>query len=286
MRGFKVMLLVATSTFPLASQGQSLPSPQEVVGRACEAAGGLAALQNLGYLRAEISSSEVAQSGETSETRKLIVFHPQAVVPVRLERPIQGVIAGDDGEGGWALVKGRPDTRPSTQLLVRRMVVTDAFPLSLPFSLTWPGVTVTEVGESTLGNRPTWRLTVSLARNFFHSPQIATQWTVEVDKETYQVLRAESPFTDLGKGIVADGMRFSWSNYVTLQGVRLPTQQLVVGLDQNGKEKTHSRRDSVQWQRLAPEKAAGLFANPIPPEQRPRLPMGKPVNLPQRPPQE
>lgn len=259
-------------------------SPQEVVLRACEAAGGVSAFRKLGFLRAEIASEEVTQDGQTSSTSKVLVLNTEAIVPVRLELPGLGVIAGDDGSGGWALVKGRPDFRPSTTLMVKRMVTADAFPLLLPLSFTWPGVAVTEVVPAQLADRPTWRLTVTLARNFFHTPQIATVWTVDVDRETYQVMRADSPYTDLGKGVVADGMRFSWSGFVTVGGVRVPTQQTVIGLDPSGNEKTHSRRDAVKWELLATEKTAGLFENPVPPEQRPRLPMGKPVNLPVNPP--
>ncbi|BCW92766.1 MAG: hypothetical protein KatS3mg007_0660 [Thermoanaerobaculum sp.] len=271
--------LVATSAW-----SQGTVSPQEVVTRACEAAGGVSNFRKLGFLRAEITSHEVTQDGQTSSTNKVLVFNTEAIAPVRLELPGLGVVAGDDGSGGWALVKGRPDPRPSTTVMVKRMVTADAFPLLLPCSLTWPGVAVTEVAPAQLGDRPTWRLTVTLARNFFHTPQIATVWTVDVDRETYQVLRADSPYTDLGKGVVADGMRFSWGGFVTVAGLRVPTQQTVVGLDPLGKEKTHSRRDTVKWERLATEKTADLFENPIPPEQRPRLPVGKPVNLPSNPP--
>lgn len=283
MKTMRQTLLLATAmAFAWQASGQELPTPLEVVRRACEKAGGLEAFQRLGFLRVEINSSEVTQDGTTSEYKKLVIFSPQFIVPVRLELPQLQVIAGDDGEGGWALAGGKPDPRPATTFMVRRMVTTDAFPLTLPFSLTWPGVAVSELAEDSLGGRPTWRLTVTLARNFFHTPQIATQWTVHIDKAGYQVLRAESPFTDLGKGVVADGMRFSWSNHVTVGGVRLPTQQLVVGLDASGNEKAHSRRDSLSWERLTEEKTAGLFENPIPPELRPRIrPMGKPVNLPQ-----
>lgn len=277
-------LVIASAVSAVSAWGQATMNAQEVVSRACEASGGIAAFRKLGFLRAEIASEEVTQDGQTSSTSKIVIFKTEAIAPVRLELPALGVIAGDDGSGGWALVQGRPDPRPSTTVMVKRMVTADAFPLLLPCSLTWPGVAVTEVVPAQLAERPTWRLTVTLARNFFHTPQIATVWLVDVDRENYRVLRADSPYTDLGKGVVADGMRFSWSNFVTLGGVRVPTQQIVVGLDPLGNEKAHSRRDTVKWERLATEKTAGLFENPIPPEQRPRLPVGKPVNLPGNPP--
>lgn len=279
-----VTCILGMTTLAANVWAQSAPSPSEVVTRACESVGGVSAFRELGFLRAEIASEEVTQDGQTSSTKKLLVFNTSAISPVRLEIPGLGVVAGDDGSGGWAVVQGRPDARPSTTVMVKRMVTADAFPLLLPCSLTWPGVAVTEVAPAQLGDRPTWRLTVSIARNFFHTPQIAITWLVDVDRETYDLLRADSPYTDLGKGVVADGMRFSWSNHVTVGRLRVPTVQTVVGLDPLGREKTHTRRDTVKWERLAQEKTAGLFENPIPPEQRPRLPVGKPVSLPQNPP--
>ncbi|MGQ9495038.1 MAG: hypothetical protein ACUVRY_02095 [Thermoanaerobaculaceae bacterium] len=267
-----------------AAHAQNVPTPGEVVRRACEAAGGLPAFANLGFLRAEMASTEVIQDGKTSEVRKVLVFSPESIAPVRLEIPSVGVVAGDDGTGGWALINNQPDPRPTTTIMVKRMVTADAFPLTLPFSLNWPGVTVSGVMAATLDNTPTWRLSVTLARSFFHTPQIATRWTVDIDQRTFQVLRAESPYTDLGKGVVADGMRFTWAEFRSFQGVRLPTQQLVVGLDRDGKEKAHHRRDVITWQRLSLEQTAGLFENPVPPELRPKLPVGKPVSLPQQAP--
>ena len=55
------------------------------------------------------------------------------------------MIAGDDGTGGWAVVGGHPDARPSTLYMVKRLVTADLFPLLLPFSLNWEGATVTDV---------------------------------------------------------------------------------------------------------------------------------------------
>ncbi|MCS7181834.1 MAG: hypothetical protein NZ869_01805 [Thermoanaerobaculum sp.] len=278
-----LLVMIGAGCWYTGAWAQSLPQPQEVVTRACDAMGGVAAFRKAGFLRVELSSEEVTEDGQTSSTKKVLVFHSESIIPVRLEIANLQVVAGDDGSGGWAVVGGRPDSRPSTSLMVRRMVTTDVFPLLLPCSLTWPGVAVTAVAPAQVGDRPTWRLTVTLARNFFFTPQISTVWTVDVDRRSYQLVRAESPFTDLGKGVVADGMRFSWGNFVTVAGLRLPSSQMVVGLDAAGNEKTHSRRDQVRWERVEREQTAGLFENPIPPEQRPRLPVGKPVSLPQNP---
>ena len=90
------------------------------------------------------------------------------------------------------------------------------------------------------------------------------------------MLRAESPYTDLGKDIVADGMRFSWGNPIQVAGVWLPGSQRVVGLDQAGRERTHSRVDEVTYQLIPNTEAAKLFLNPVPPDKRPKLPAMQP----------
>jgi hypothetical protein len=167
--------------------------------------------------------------------------------------------------------------------MVKRMLDSDLFPVLLPFSLTWDGVEVKEVERATVDGHPVWRLKVTLAQTFFHTPQIATNWSIDVDRDSYEVRRADSPYTDLGKGVTADGMRFRWNNPVQLRGVTFRAEQRVTGLDEFGREKSHSRIDHITFALLPEGDATKLFANPIPPEMRPKygpqpvpLPTGKP----------
>ena len=279
--GFGVAVLMATSAASaLAAGAPPVPSPDDAVSRACAAAGGMDAFRALGILAVTMTSDEVTQDGETSTRTKTMAFVPPGPVPGRFEVPKDGIIAADDGSGGWAVAHSRPDARPGTSYMVRRSLASFMFPLLFPFSLTWGGVAVTGVEPAVLAGKPVWRLHVVLPRSFFDTPQIATNWTVDLDQQSFAVVRAESPATDLGKGVTADGMRYTWSDAVKLAGVRLPGVQRVIGLDEVGHEKTHSRVDHLSYHVLPASDSARLFGNPIPPDQRPHAPAMVPPPLP------
>jgi hypothetical protein len=268
----------------LAAPSPAVPSPQEAVERACAKAGGLDAFRQLGVLEINVTSEEVTQDGHTSKSSKNLFVMSPGPIPGRLELPERNVVAGDDGQGGWAVVNERADSRPTTTFMVKRSLASFLFPILLPFSLTWQDVTVSGVTPASDDGRPVWRLAVVLPRTFFDSPQIATNWTIDLDRDTFALVRADSPATDLGKGLTADGMRFAWNAPVTLGGMRFFAEERVIGLDEEGHEKTHSRVDHLKFSRLPKSEATRLFANPIPLDQRPKpFAPPKPADKPGKP---
>jgi hypothetical protein len=267
---------------PLLAQDAVVPpTPTDAVRRACDAAGGMAAFNALGVVEVKIQSEEVSQEGQMTTQTKALFFLAPGPTPGRTENPQLRVIAGDDGTGGWALVGGQPDARPSTPHMVKRLLTAELFPLLLPFSLTWEGAMVTEVVPAEAGGRPVWRLKVVLTRTFFFTPQISTSWTVDLDRRSFALLRAETPATDLGKGVKADGMLFLWSDAVRVGGLSLPGVQRLIGLDEVGRQKSHSRIDRMTYRVLQAQASEKLFANPIPPERRPKVPAMQPPGQPQ-----
>lgn len=282
---FRNLVIVAAAVLvaaPLLAQDTPVaPTPSEAVSRACDAAGGMDAFSALGIVEAKIKREEVTQDGKTSSQEKAFFFLAPGPTPGRTEDPQHKVIAGDDGTGGWAVVDDKPDPRPTTGYMVKRLITADLFPLLLPFSLTWDGVTVTEVVSAEVNGLPVWRLKVALARTFFFTPQISTSWTVDLERRTFALVRAESPATDLGRGLLADGMRFSWGEPAKLKSVWLRGYQRIVGVDETGKEKAHSRIDHIAYKVLPPKAAEKLFSNPIPPDQRPKAPGFQPPGQPE-----
>jgi len=266
----------------LLAQSQVVsPTPAGAVKRACDAAGGQAAFTSVGLVELSIKREEVTQDGKTTTASKTMFFLAPGPTPGRTEDPQLKVIAADDGNSGWAVVDGQPDARPSTSYMVKRLITADLFPLLLPFSLTWEGATVTDVVPAEAGGQPVWRLTVVLTRTFFFTPQISTSWTVDLDRRTFALVRAESPATDLGKGVKADGMRFLWSDPVRVENITLPGVQRLIGLDEIGREKSHSRIDRITYKVLPTQAAEKLFPNPIPPAQRPKMPGIQPPGQPE-----
>jgi len=266
----------------LLAQSQVVsPTPSEAVSRASAAAGGMEAFNALGVVEVKIQREEVTQDGTTTNQTKAFFFQAPGPTPGRTEDPQLKVIAADDGNSGWAVVDGQPDARPSTLYMVKRLITADLFPLLLPFSLTWEGATVTGVVPAEAGGKPVWRLTVILTRTFFFTPQISTSWTVDLDRRTFALVRAESPATDLGKGVKADGMRFLWSDPVRVGNITLPGVQRLIGLDEIGREMSHSRIDRITYKVLPAQAAEKLFPNPIPPAQRPKMPGIQPPGQPE-----
>jgi hypothetical protein len=260
----------------LAQNSVVPPTPADAVKRACDTAGGLDAFKALGVVQLNIKREEVTQDGQTATQTIGFLFLAPGPTPGRAEDPQKKVIEGDDGTGGWAVVGGQPDAHPSTLYVVKRHLTTELFPLLLPFSLSWEGVTIAEVVPAEAGGRSVWRLRVELTRTFFFTPQISTSWTVDLDRRSFALVRAETPATDLGKGVKADGMRFSWADPVRVGNLSLHGFQRLTGLDEFGREKSHSRIDRINYKVLQPQAAEQLFANPIPPEKRPKVPAMQP----------
>ena len=277
LRNLVVIGVGLVAAVPASAQAEPKPPAADVaVRKACAAAGGLEAFNKLGIVGIASRSEEVTQDGHVTNQLKNFYFLSPGPTPGRLELPESRVTAADDGTGGWALIAGRPDGRPATVQMVRRSLRVALFPLLLPFSLTWEGVSVTGVTAGTAGGRPVWKLAVELPHTFFDTPQISTSWTVALDRTTFAVVQAESPFTDLGKGVTADGMLFRWNGPVKLGGVTFYTEQRVTGLDEFGREKSHSRIDRCQYNLMPAGDAAKMFGNPVPPDQRPKAPAMQP----------
>lgn len=273
LRSFIVLGLGVLVAGTAAAQKQSFPpTPEAALTRAYDAVGGLEAFKKLGIVAVTTKSEEVTQEGGVGNTLRTSYFLAPGPIPGRFEYPDMNVVAGDDGSGGWALIKQKPDTRLATSYRVQRSLATSLFPVLLPFSLTWNGVGIQGLKATELKGHPVWQLTVELPRTFFDTPQISTTWTVFLDRTTFAVVRADTPFTDLGKGMTADGMRFTWRDPIKINNVTFHKEQRVTGLDEVGQEKTHNRVDHLQFHVIPTSEAPKLFGNPIPPDQRPKVP--------------
>jgi hypothetical protein len=273
------LVVVATLAGASAAFGQGglqVPSPDLLLNRAWEEAGGLETYGRLGILLVEVTAEENTQEGTITGRKSRTYFLAPGPAPGRIEIEKPPVVSGDDGTGGWAIAGGKPDARPSTKMMVKRLLTTNLFTIMLPFSLNWEGVTAVAVEPMVVKGIPVWRLFVDIAPGFFHSPQISPKWRVDFDRTTYAVVQADCPATDLGKGITADGMRISWTDHRQVMGLRLPGVQRTIGISETGAEKAHSRTEQLRYEVMSAEAKAKLFGNPVPPELRPTPPSGRP----------
>jgi hypothetical protein len=276
-RSCSAFVLAAALALPAAVMAQTTaetPTAETIVKRALDAAGGLDAFSRLGILLVDRNTEETAQNGTQTKTSGKAYFKTPGPTPGRIELTTPPIVSGDDGNSGWAVVNGQPDPRPSTKLMIRRLVRTSLFSLMLPFSLTWDEVSVTGVSATTAGDVPVWRLSVGFTKSFFHSPQISTDWIIDINRKTYAVVQARCPATDLGRGIKADGMLISWGKPQIVGGVVLPGEQRTVGLTEVGAVKAHNRFDHLRYELLDSRQNASLFTDPVPPELRPTPQVG------------
>jgi len=279
-------VLVAALAGAPAVLGQGkleVPSPDLLLNRAWEEAGGLEAFGRLGILLVEVTADETTQEGTITARKSRTYFLAPGPAPGRIEIEKPPVVSGDDGTGGWAISGGKPDVRPSTKMMVKRLLTTNLFTVMLPFSLNWDGVTARAVEPTVVKGIPVWRLFIEIAPGFFHSPQISTAWRIDFDRTTYAVVQADCPATDLGKGITADGMRVSWTDHRNLMGLRFPGVQRIIGLSETGAEKAHTRTEQLRYEIIDAAMKSRMFGNPVPPDLRPTPPTGKPPTLPAKP---
>lgn len=270
---FFLSLAVAVTAISPARAQVAAPQPpaaDELIRRACDAAGGIEAFRALGIVHLTLNRTEVANDGTETKSETSFFFRAPGPTPGRLENVAQKIVAGDDGTGGWAIAGGAVDTRAMTVYMVERVLRTDLFQLLMPFSLTWEGVTVRRVVADTVEGKPAWRLDLVLPANFFFSPQISPDWKVYLDRERLSVLRVESNPTDLGKDVKADGMLITWGRPVKLGEVWLSGEMVTLGRNLKGEIMPHSRRDTISYRLLPPTEAPKLFPNPIPPDKRPK----------------
>ncbi len=246
------------------------PSADELIRKACDAAGGIEAFRALGIVHLTLDRTEVAKDGAENKTQTFFFFRAPGPIPARLENVASQIVAGDDGTGGWAVNKGAVDKRAMTQFMIERVVRTDLFQLLMPFSLTWEGVTVRNVAADTVDGTPAWRLDLVLPANFFFTPQISPNWRIYLHRERATVLRAESDPTDLGGDMKADGMLITWAKPVKLGEVWLFSEMVTLGRNLKGEILPHSRRDAMTYRLLPLTEAPKLFPNPIPPDKRPK----------------
>jgi hypothetical protein len=272
-----VFVVLAALALPAVVRGQGangLPSPDTIVKRAIDAAGGEEAFRRLGIVSVTVNTDETTQEGKQTSSESRDFFLAPGPAPGRIEIKDAKILSADNGKEGWAIINGKYDTRPQTKIMIKRLLRTNLFPLLMPFSLDWDEVAAVGVAEEKVGNVPVWRLTLNLTKTFFHSPQIGTTWLVDIDRRTYAVVQAQSPPTDLGRGIKADGMRITWAKPQVVRGLVLPGEQHIVGIGEGGVEKAHRRVDSITYEIVDPERAAMLFENPVPPDKRPSPEVG------------
>ncbi len=237
------------------------PSPEELVERIVEAAGGHDALARLGTVRFGVEEQETLADGRQFQTLLDLTVYMPNPDNARLEFRNGATVVRNEGDS-WALVKGEVDERPQAAKMSRGTVNQKVFPMLLPFSLEMDGVALGEVRASTSQGRPTWQAQITIPPGFFLAPSMAGgSWALEVDQETLELLTVAVTPPETMQDVVDEGMRYKVLRTKSVDGVRLPTQILMEGFAVGGGPTGHNRIVEIEPEVLGPFDPS-LFVHP------------------------
>ncbi|MCU0302695.1 MAG: hypothetical protein MUC56_01375 [Thermoanaerobaculales bacterium] len=236
------------------------PSAEELVSRAVAAAETATTMDQHDMIRAAIRQEETASDG-TAQVRDLTaIFHGRRLDSIRLELDGGVSLALDNGDG-WAMIRGELDSRPQTPRMAGGTIRQTLFPLLMPFSLGMPGVELGAVTEGSFDGTPAWVLEIGFDADFFAAPSMVTTWKVFIGRTDHLVLGAEYlPAPDL-REVRAEGIRYRVLGRQDVDGVSLPTQVLLDGIDLEGLPTGHVRVTKLSYLSAGPLDRS-LFFNP------------------------
>jgi hypothetical protein len=251
--------LLALGTVVPAAAATEPPAPDVLVDRMIAAVGG-DAFSKLGILKLDVSEESIRHEGGTSTSSYVAYVDASDLGNMRMELPGDVVVARI-GADGWSTTAGTLDERPQTPSMAYRALNQNLFKLLLPYSLKMEGVWAKEVIEVPWEDRTAWALLIPFAKGFFVSPVLQTTWRVVVDKETSEILAYDfmPPFEY--RHVENTGVRYGILAYNEIEGARIPSRVIAVGLDLDEQEVGTYRVtkiDSSVYDSWAPT----LFINP------------------------
>jgi hypothetical protein len=246
--GMKAGYFVIVAGILLGSQAAFAaddPTPEAVVEKMLESAGGSDAFERLGVVEFAIDQEETLSDGERITSSFVAYTIGSNLDTTRIDLSETVVVASHNGTG-WATKDGEPDTRPQTPRMVVGTIHQKLFPLLLPFSLTAAGVHASDVVAATFEDQPVWHLTIIFDRQFFVSPSMNTEWLLTVRRSDHALLAAEFlPPTEFRK-VTTEGVRYRYLQHGTIEEVRLPTQVVLDGIDFERVENGHVRVTKIK----------------------------------------
>ncbi len=236
-RFVKIFLLIILVGPGLAT-GET-PEPAEIVDRMIAAVGG-EEFAAIGVLEFVVSEEETHNDGTSTVKNYKAFVDTKNVDNLRAE--LEGnVVIAKTNQDAWAVINGKQDERRQTPYMARGTLRQRLFPLLLPYSLKMEGVWIKEVGETTWDGRESWVLTIPFAKGFFTSAVLNTTWRMVVAKDDYSILSAEFVPSAEFRNVQKEGIRYRTLKYDTIEGARIPSQVLLIGIDVEGRESGHVR---------------------------------------------
>lgn len=266
-RAFPIIVGIAAATGVAAA---ATPTADEIVRRAVAAAETSSTMDAHDMMRAAVHQEETLSDGTTENRDLTAVFHGGRIENVRVELS-GGISLVLNNTTGWAMIRGQLDTRPQTPRMAAGTIRQTMFPLLLPFSMRMAGVQLGAVTEGSFDGTPAWIVEATFDAGFFAAPSMVTTWSIFIGREDNLVLGAEYlPPADY-HSVRDEGIRYRYLKRQDVDGINLPAQVLLDGIDLNGAETGHVRVTKIDATTVGPLDLT-LFINP---EESERLDAGE-----------
>lgn len=253
------IVLLALGAVAPAVSATDPPAPDVLVERMIAAAGG-DAFSKLGVLRLEVTEESIRKEGGTSTQSYVAYVDTSDLGNLRMELPGDIVVARV-GADGWSTVDGTLDERPQTPSMAYRTLNQNLFKLLLPYSLRMKGVWAKEVIEVPWEDGTAWALLLPFSKGFFVSPVLETTWRIVVDKDTSEILAFDFMPAPEYRRVEDMGVRYGVLTYNEIEGAKIPSRMIAVGLDLNEQEVGTYRVTKIESS-IHDAWAPTLFINP------------------------
>lgn len=261
---YRVILIIAAIA-ALAGPAAAAPTAEEIIAKAVAAAEIESTLADHDMIRLGINQEETTSDGKTQSNHRTAIIHGGRLENARMEIG-NGISLMLSGSTGWAMIRGEVDSRPQTPRMAAGTIHQTLFPLLMPFSLQMDGVTLGSVTKGSFDGTPVWIVEVGFESDFFAAPSMVTTWSVFIGQEDDKVLGAEHLPDEEYRAILDEGMRFRYLKRSNVDGVELPSQVLIDGIDFNGAENGHVRVTKINATTAGPFDLS-LFIEPSKAEQ-------------------
>ena len=258
-RLFSPLLIVGIIAIPGLVSAET-PNAATIVERAISAAELESSIAEHDMIRSAIRQEETTSDGTAKSTDMTAIIYGSRLDSIRMELS-QGATIVLDNSKGWALIRGELDTRAQTPRMAAGTIRQTIFPLMLPYSLRMPGVQLGMVTEGNFDGTPAWVVEITFDPNFFIAPSMLTKWSVFISKKDNVTLGAEFLPAAEFRSVRDEGIRYRILKRQNVDGLSLPAQVLLDGIDVNGTETGHVRVTKVESTTAGPLDLS-LFIHP------------------------
>ncbi len=251
IRRLTTLLLVAATAAGASAATADVPTAEALIDSAIATTEVGSSMAAHDMLRAAIRQEETTSDGTSNVAEMTAVYHGERLESIRLELG-QGISLVLDGATSWAMRRGQLDSRVLAPRMAAGTTRQILFPLLLPLSLRMSGVTPGSVSEGAFDNEPAWVLSVGFDKDFFVAPSMDTTWRVYFSRDDSSVLGAEFLPPEEVRSVREEGVRYRILKRTDVDGLLLPAQVLLDGIDVNGLPTGHVRVTRIDTATVGP----------------------------------